>query len=143
MYNHPPLVLTEIQGNINFNRSYGLSRLQDEPVMAGDVPMHVASASKSLTSIMALQRVSRGEVSLHESLEKLLPEVAELQAVTGFDDKGKPLQRPPKMSVTLRHLLTHSSGLEYAIINPLLARFRKDQGLEVGQEYDNLDDNFK
>lgn len=106
--------------------------------MSDDVPMRVVSASKFLTSVTALQCVERGEVSLDQSLEKLLPEVAELHVITGFDDQGNPEQRPPRNPVTLRHLLTHSSGLEYAIVNPLLTRFRKDQGLEVEQEYDRM-----
>ena len=110
--------------------------------MADDVPMRIASASKLLSSIMALQCVSRGEVTLDQSLEELLPEVASLQVLTSFDADDAPVQRPPSTPVTLRHLLAHTSGVEYAFFNPLLARYRTDQGKAVGQEYDNLDDNF-
>lgn len=82
--------LTMELGDININRSYGVSQLRDQQIMSDDVPMRFASASKLLTSIMALQCVERGEVSLDQSLERLLPEVAELQVITGFDEKGNP-----------------------------------------------------
>lgn len=71
--------------------------------MRDDILMRFASATKLLTTIMALQCVERGEVSLDDTLETLLPEVAGLNVITGFDqDTGSPIERPPKTPVTLR-----------------------------------------
>jgi methyl acetate hydrolase len=37
--------------------------------------------------------------------------------LTGFDSNGQPITRPPKREVTLRYLLTHTSGHSYDIWN--------------------------
>lgn len=89
------------------SRSYGVSSLKlpegQRPLMRDDIQMRVASASKILTSVMALQCVERGEISLDDTIEKLLPEVAGLKVITGYDEAtGKPIERPPKTPITLR-----------------------------------------
>ncbi|CAJ2511346.1 Uu.00g069710.m01.CDS01 [Anthostomella pinea] len=58
---------------------------EKRPPVTPDTPMRIASASKLLTAIMVLQCVERGLASLDEGLEKLLPEVANLKVLTGFD----------------------------------------------------------
>jgi len=65
-------------------------------------PMRIASASKFLSSIMVLQCVEAGKVSLDETLERLLPEVAAFKVITGFDDAGEPVERDPKSPATVR-----------------------------------------
>ena len=42
----------------------------------------------------------------------LLPEFAELQVLEGFEEDGAPKLRPAKGHITLRHLLTHTSGID-------------------------------
>jgi CubicO group peptidase (beta-lactamase class C family) len=71
--------------------------------MTVDTPMRVASCSKLLTSIMVLQCVEQGLASLDEGLEKLLPEIAGLKVLTGFDEAGNPIEREPKSPVLLKY----------------------------------------
>jgi hypothetical protein len=56
---------------------------------------------------MVLQCVEKGLVSVDESLERLLPEVAGLKVLTGFDEAGNPIEREPKSPVLLKYV---SSG---------------------------------
>ena len=46
----------------------------------------------------------------------------------GFNADGTARLRDPKSPVTLRHLLTHTSGYGYDIFNPDLARYLKSPG---------------
>lgn len=125
--------------------------------------MRVASCSKFLTSIMVLKCVELGLVSVDETVERLLPEVAALKVITGFDEAGNPIEREPKSPVLVksvdkqeiantyisytnhsrRHMLSHSSGLSYTLMDPLLQQYRKWQGLAMEQEYDTLEQNFQ
>ncbi|HLH42504.1 MAG TPA: serine hydrolase domain-containing protein [Bryobacteraceae bacterium] len=73
----------------------------------------IASMTKAITSAAAMQLVERGKVTLEEPVFKHLPELAKLDVLEGFDEAGKPRLRPARKAVTLRHLLTHTSGFAY------------------------------
>jgi CubicO group peptidase (beta-lactamase class C family) len=60
----------------------------------------------------------------------LLPDLAAHQVLTGYNDAGEPQWRPPASAISLRQLLSHSSGLGYHIWNASLGRFAADQALE-------------
>ena len=82
----------------------------------------VASFTKAITSTAALQLVERGVLGLDEPVGARLPGLAEPMVLTGFDDAGHPLTRPARTPITLRHLLTHTSGLGYDFCHADLAR---------------------
>ena len=73
----------------------------------------IASMTKAITSTAAMQLVELGKVTLEEPVAKHLPELAKLDVLEGFDEAGKPKLRPASKPVTLKHLLTHTSGFAY------------------------------
>src|SRR5215831_2677772 len=75
----------------------------------------IASMTKAVTTVAAMQLVEQGKVTLDEPVSKYLPQLAELEVLEGFDASGKPSLRPLKTPVTLRHLVTHTSGFCYDI----------------------------
>jgi len=88
---------------------------------AADLPMQhdsifrIASMTKAITSVAAMQLVEEGRIGLDDPVAPLLPFLGELQILEGFDeDTGAPLLRPATTPVTLRHLLTHTAGFGYA-----------------------------
>lgn len=84
--------------------------------------MSIASVTKLLTSISVVQLVEKGLIGLDDDVEDILPSLKERQILLGFDDAGVPQYRPKTTAITLRHLLTHTSGMGYAESYPLLAR---------------------
>jgi len=78
-----------------------------------DSIFQIASMTKAITSVAAMQLVERGKVALDEPAFRHLPQLANLNVLEGFDGAGKPVLRPATKPVTLRHLLTHTSGFAY------------------------------
>ena len=83
----------------------------------------IASMTKAITTVAALQLVEQGKVDLAEPIAGRLPQLANLDVVEGFDAAGKPSVRPARTPITLRHLLTHTSGLCYDIWDGNMFRY--------------------
>jgi CubicO group peptidase (beta-lactamase class C family) len=94
-----------------------------------DSIFRIASMTKAITTTAALQLVEQGKVTLDEPVSKHLPELAKLEVLEGFNASGKPMLRPAKTPIALRHLLTHTSGCAYSTWNPMLAQYIKVAGL--------------
>src|SRR5687767_14462866 len=80
-----------------------------------DSMFRIASMTKPVTTVVALQFVEQGKVALSEPVPKHLPQLANLDVLEGFDGSGKPVLRPARTPITLHHLLTQTSGLCYSI----------------------------
>ena len=88
----------------------------------------IASMTKAVTSVAAMQLVEQGKLKLDEPVSKIVPEFAKLQVVDGYDAAGKPIMRAPRTPVTLKHLLTHTSGLCYDTWSGDMQRYEKAGG---------------
>jgi CubicO group peptidase (beta-lactamase class C family) len=83
--------------------------------------MWIASCTKVMTSICALQLVERGLVALDDPVYKHIPELQSLTIIKSIDAAtGAPIEEKQSVPMTLRHLLTHTSGLAYDAIHPKL-----------------------
>jgi methyl acetate hydrolase len=92
----------------------------DEPVTAETV-FRLASMTKALASVAAMQLVEQGRLELDQPVASVLPEFRDLWVLEGFDG-DQPKLRPPAHPATIRHLLTHTSGAGYAFNNKDLTR---------------------
>jgi CubicO group peptidase (beta-lactamase class C family) len=91
-----------------------------------DSIFRIASMTKAITSVAALQLVDEGRVGLDDEMTRYFPELGDRQLLKGFDAAGTPLLRPAKKPVTLRQLLTHTAGFGYAFLNADLHRYTED-----------------
>lgn len=98
-------------------------RLADGSSMLPDTVFWIASMTKAVTGVAAMQCVERGNLSLDQPAGEIMPELAEPQVLDGFDAAGKPMLRPARRKITLRNLLTHTAGFVYDVWNANLKRF--------------------
>ena len=96
--------------------------------MTLDTVCWIASMTKAITGTAAMQLVERGELLLDEPASSVLPNLAEAGVLEGFDDGGRPVVRPARGPITLRHLLTHTAGFGYQFWNELLLRYQQTTG---------------
>ncbi|KAL6252921.1 hypothetical protein RBB50_000640 [Rhinocladiella similis] len=116
---------TDSHGNFTYNKSLGQRTLlsgEKKPEQLDDV-CYLASATKLLTTIAALQCVEDGLLTLTGDLSSIAPDLTSKQVITGFSDDGEPVLEPPTQPITLEMLLTHSSGITYHFMSPLVARW--------------------
>jgi methyl acetate hydrolase len=99
----------------------------DDPISA-DTMLRIASMTKMVTTVSALQLVEQGKLDLDAPVETYRPEFAELQVLEGFDG-DTPKLRPPAGKATVRQLATHTSGLSYWFWNKDIDRYEQVTGV--------------
>ena len=95
--------------------------------MTPDTMFRIASMTKIVTTTAALQLVERGKLDLDAPVDQYLPEFADLQVLEGFDG-DEPRLRAPATQATVRHLVTHTSGLAYWFFNADIVRWEEATG---------------
>jgi methyl acetate hydrolase len=107
----------------------GRRALPDGLAMTADTVFWLASMTKAITSTAAMQLVEQERLALDRPIADILPELAAPQVLEGFDAAGEPRLRPARKPITLRHLLTHTSGFVYDIWNPDIGRYMERNGI--------------
>ena len=96
--------------------------------MTTDTVGAIFSMTKAITGAAAMQLVEQGKLDLDAPAGDVCPWLNEAQVLDGFDDAGKPKMRAPKSPITLRHLLTHTSGFTYEIWNANEVSWKESTG---------------
>ena len=97
--------------------------------MTADALFRIASMTKAVTSVAAMQLYEQGRFTLDDPAEQYLPELANLMVFESFDQAtGAYKVRPAARKVTIRHLFTHTSGLGYGFTSPIVRDFKPREG---------------
>jgi CubicO group peptidase (beta-lactamase class C family) len=87
---------------------------------------NIASMTKPVTSVAIMMLLEDGKLKLDDPVSKYLTGFDNLQVIAKFNEAdGTYETRPAKRAMTIRHLLTHTSGIGYAFCNPIVARLQK------------------
>lgn len=123
------LTLAGISQDVLYEGSAGRIDHDDEaPPYTPDTFTYVASLTKLVTATCLLQLVERGQITIEEDLRLRLPFLSDVQILRGFDGDDQPILEDNHHPITLRHLLTHTSGLTYDIPSEPLMKWRKAVG---------------
>ncbi|HEY0183078.1 MAG TPA: serine hydrolase domain-containing protein [Rhodopila sp.] len=116
------------KNGIIFEAAFGTRDLTTGAPMTADTVVWIASMTKAITGACAMQLVERGKLSLDADVAGVLPELGRVQVLEGFGADGKPRLRAPRRAITLRHLLTHTSGHAYDMWNADITRYMDATG---------------
>jgi methyl acetate hydrolase len=108
---------------------FGTRDLGKGPAMTRDTVFRIASMTKAVTSVAAMQLVEQGKLKLNEPVPDIDPALSAPQVLEGFDASGAPQLRPAKRPITLRHLLTHTAGFTYEVWDANTQRYVKATGM--------------
>lgn len=118
--NLPGIVsLVARNGKIVMWKAYGMSDNQPGKKMDRDAIFRIASQSKAITSTAVMMLWEEGKFRLDDPISKYIPEFKDQKVLTGFRYSDTTWTGVPvKNEITIRHLLTHTSGIGYGIIDP-------------------------
>jgi len=112
-----------------YEGAFGVRELAKGPDMTLDSVFRIASMTKAITSVAAMQLVEQGKLKLEEPVPNIDPALGSPQVLEGFDAASAPRLRPAKRPITLRHLLTHTAGFSYEIWDANMVRYVKASGM--------------
>jgi CubicO group peptidase (beta-lactamase class C family) len=123
------VVIAATCDRILYQGVFGKAETGRERPMTADALFRIASMTKPVTSVAAMQLHEQGRFALDDPAEKYLPELANLMVFESFDNAtGAYKVRPAATKVTIRHLFTHTSGLGYGFTSPILRDFKPRDG---------------
>jgi CubicO group peptidase (beta-lactamase class C family) len=114
---------------ILYQGAFGKADVAGGRPMTADALFRIASMTKAVTSVAAMQLSEQGRFTLDDPADRYLPELANLMVFESFDQAtGAYKVRPAARKVTIRHLFTHTSGLGYGFTSSTLRDFKPREG---------------
>jgi methyl acetate hydrolase len=112
-----------------YQGAFGVTDVASKRRLGTDALFRIASMTKPITSFALMQLVEQGRIQLDDPAQKYLPELANLQVIESFnaatgDYKLRPASRP----ATVRHFLTHTSGLAYPFTSAIWRDLKPKNG---------------
>jgi methyl acetate hydrolase len=105
-----------------YTGAFGRQNVAAGVPMAEDSIFRIASMTKPVTSVAVMMLVQEGDIGLDDPVSDYLPAFEGKQVIENFNPADKSYDaRPAARPMTVRHLLTHTSGLGYAFSSPTLA----------------------
>ena len=99
---------------ILYLRAFGKQDVARNIPMSKDTVFRIASMTKPVTSVGIMMLYEQGKVRLDDAAGKYLPAYKGREVIATFDEKDATYTtRPASGEMTIRHLLTHTSGLSY------------------------------
>jgi methyl acetate hydrolase len=115
--------------SVLYRGAFGAADVATGHPMTLDTLFRIASMTKAITSTAAMQLIEAGRFGLDDPVAKYLPDFAHLSVFDAFDGATREYRlRPATRAVTVRHLMTHTSGFGYPFTSAILRDFKPRPG---------------
>ncbi|SNR26768.1 CubicO group peptidase, beta-lactamase class C family [Maribacter sedimenticola] len=105
-------------GKIVYHKAYGMANNEKNVKMEKDAIFRIASQTKAITSTAVMMLWEEGKFQLDDNISKYIPEFGEATVLDTYNEKdGTYTTKPAKNQITIRDLLTHTSGIGYGEID--------------------------
>jgi CubicO group peptidase (beta-lactamase class C family) len=134
-------------GKVIYHKAVGFSDTEARIALRKDNIFRIASQSKAITSLAVMMLYEEGKFLLDDPVSKYIPEFKNATVLKTFNAKDTTYQtEAAKGEITIRHLLTHTSGIDYPAIGStpfkaIYAKARIPSG--IGNDKDILADKMK
>lgn len=101
------------KGEILYHKAIGKRSLDGKDYKKNDI-FRIASMTKAITTVSILQLYEQGKIGLDDPIHHYLPAFREMSVFDQFNPADSTFTtRPAEKAITIRHLLTHTSGIIY------------------------------
>jgi len=105
-------------GKIVYYKAFGMAENETKRILKRDDIFRIASQSKAITATAVMMLWEEGKFSLDDPISKYIPEFENAQILDSLNEIDTTyITSPAKGKITIRHLLTHTSGIGYGIID--------------------------
>ena len=103
-------------GRIGYYKSFGLADIDSQKPMGKEAMFRIASMSKLITTVAALQLYEQGHYNMETLLGSILPEFDQPEVFVSWDEEKQTFNtEPARTKIRMKHLFTHTSGIVYPI----------------------------
>lgn len=99
-------------GKLAYFKTFGAADIEAELPADKDTLYRLYSMTKPITAVAVMMLVEEGRLRLSDPISQYLPEFAGVKVYAGEGPDGMVLE-DPNTPISVRHLLTHTSGLTY------------------------------
>ncbi|WP_308993769.1 serine hydrolase domain-containing protein [Mariniflexile litorale] len=105
-------------GKIVYHKAFGMANNSAQEALQLDHIFRIASQSKAITSTAVMMLWEEGKFQLDDPISKYIPEFENAQLLENFNPKDSSYTtKPADNNITIRHLITHTSGIGYGKID--------------------------
>src|SRR5258708_8916714 len=123
------VALGATEKGVVYEGAFGKADTNAGSKISADTVFWLRSMTKAITATACMQLIERGKLQLDQPASQILPELKSPQVLDGFDSGGQPKLRPAKRPITVRQLLTHTSGFTYSVWSEALTQYEKVTGM--------------
>jgi len=135
------VTLVSRKGKIVFHNAYGMADNSASRKMKKDDIFRIASQSKAITSTAVMMLWEEGKFRLDDPISKYIPEFKNPQVLKSFRYSDTSYTTTPAdKEISIRHLLTHTSGLGYGDIDgdERIKLIHKKEGIAIAFSTENI-----
>ncbi len=101
--------------SVVYHKSHGYADLATKKPMPADAIYRIMSQTKAITSVAIMQLVEQGKLYLDQPVSDFIPEYANQNVLKDFNPADSSYtSEPAKRQITIRDLLSHRAGIDYA-----------------------------
>ena len=124
------IALVARKGKIIYHKAFGIADVEEKRELKTDDIFRIASQTKAITSTAVMILWEQGKFRLDDPISKYIPEFGLAQILDSLYEDGTYTTTPADNQITIRHLLTHTSGIGYGVIDgdPRIRKIYADAG---------------
>ena len=113
------VALVARNGKIVYHKAFGEADTESNTPLEKDHIFRLASQTKAITSTAVMMLWEEGKFRLDDPISKYIPAFKNMKVLETFNHSDTSFTaRPVSKEITIRHLLTHTSGIGYGMIDP-------------------------
>ncbi|MBL7966564.1 MAG: beta-lactamase family protein [Prolixibacteraceae bacterium] len=135
------VILIARDNQIVYYKNFGFRTTDKKAAYQKDDIFRIASMTKAVTSVAIMQLYEQGKLGLDDPVQNYIPAFKNSKVLDQFNEKDSSYTAvPAKSPITIRQLLTHSSGIVYGAFSQgaLRAIYAKKGLMDVGLSHTKM-----